>query len=54
MTAKVMRDKGMMKLQLVVHHPPPLPQTPLSVPLLAGRGTAEFVITSRPTELIES
>lgn len=58
-TAKVISDESMMKQQFVMlpfsrlaAFPGAL--SPNSVPLLAKRGTAEFVIISRPTELIES
>lgn len=53
MTDKVIPDKSMTKQQPVVLLPPPLLSAP-SVPLVAERGTAELVITSRPTELIEN
>lgn len=58
-TAKVISDESMMKQQFVTLPFPrlaafPEALSPPSVPLLAERGTAEFVITSRPTEVIES
>lgn len=52
MTAKVIPDKSMTKQQPVI--PPPRFLSAPSVPLVAERGTAELVITSRPTELIEN
>lgn len=57
MTAKVIPDKSMTKQQPVVPLPPPHPPRLLSapsVPLVAESGTAELVITSWPTELIEN